>query len=102
MKKLKINLTKIKEIEKTVDRENLYYRTNEYTNTQPAHDIPETFPKDPLKVITPRTYRGLSGDPQGTNAKTDNLMKKLFFKNNSPRMTYLFLLFTGRTNIQKF
>ena len=30
-KEAKNELNKIKEIEKTVDRENLYYRTNEYT-----------------------------------------------------------------------
>ena len=29
-------------------------------------------------------------------------MKKLFFRSNSPCITYLFLLFTGRTNIQNF
>ena len=29
-------------------------------------------------------------------------MKKLFFRSNSPCITYLFLFFTGRTNIRKF
>ena len=29
-------------------------------------------------------------------------MKKLFLRSNSPCITYLFLFFTGRTNIQKF
>ena len=29
-------------------------------------------------------------------------MKKLFFRSNSPCITYLFLFFTGRTNIKKF
>ena len=29
-------------------------------------------------------------------------MKKLFSRSNSPCMTYLFLFFAGRTNIQKF
>ena len=32
--------------------------------------------------------------------KIDGLMKKLFFRSNSPCTTYLFLFFTGRTNIQ--
>ena len=29
-------------------------------------------------------------------------MKKLFFRSNSPCITYLFLFLTERTNIQKF
>ena len=29
-------------------------------------------------------------------------MKKVFFRNNIPCITYLFLFFTERTNIQKF
>ena len=69
---------------------------------QPAHNVPGTSPEGPLKVVTSETYRGPSRDPQGTNTKTDNLMKKLFFRSNSSCITYLFLFFTGRTNIQKF
>ena len=46
--------------------------------------------------------KGPSGDSQGTNTKIDDFMKKLFFRSNSPGITYLFLFFTGRTNIQKF
>ena len=42
-----------------------------------------------------------SGDSQGTNTKIDDLMKKLFFRCNSLCFTHLFLLFTGKTNIQK-
>ena len=30
------------------------------------------------------TYKRPSGDPLGTNAKTDDLMKKVFFRSNSP------------------
>ena len=71
-------------------------------DTRPAHDVPRTSPEGPLKVLTSGTYRGPSGDSRGTNSKTDNLMKKLFFRSNSPCITYLFLFFTGRTNIQKF
>ena len=58
----------------------------------------------PLKVVllTSGTYRRPLGDFQGTNSKTDNLMKKLCFRSKSPCITYLFLFFTGRTNIQKF
>ena len=68
---------------------------------QPAHDVPGTSPEGRLKVLTSETYRGPSGDYQGTNTKTDDLMKKLYFRSNSPCITYLFLFFKGRTNIQK-
>ena len=44
-----------------------------------------------------RTFR----DSQGTNTKTDYLMKRLFFRSNSLCIKYLFLFFTGRANIQK-
>ena len=69
---------------------------------QPAHDILGMFPEDPLKVLTSGTYRRPSGDSQGTNTIIVVLMKKLFFRCNSPCITHLFLLFTGRRNIQKF
>ena len=71
-------------------------------NTQPAHVIPRTSPEGPLKVLTPGTYRGPSRDSLRTNTNIDDFMKKLFFRSNSPCNTYLFLLFTRRTNIQKF
>ena len=71
-------------------------------NTQPAHDVPRTSTEGPLKVLMSGTYKGPSGDSQGTNTKIDGCMKKLFFRSNSPCITYLFLFFTGRTNIQKF
>ena len=57
--------------------------------SQQAHDVPGTF-------------KGPSGDSQGTNTKIDDLMKKIFFRSNSPCITYLFMFFTGRTDIQKF
>ena len=69
--------------------------------THPAHDVLGTSPEGPLKVVTSGNYKGLSGDPQGTNRKTEDLMKKLVFKNNCISITYIFLFFTGRTNIQK-
>ena len=53
----------------------------------PAHDVPGTSPEAPLKVLTSGTYREPSGDPQGTNTKTNNLMKKLLFRSNSPCIT---------------
>ena len=40
-----------------------------------AHDIPWTFPGGSLKVLKLGTYRGLSGDSQGTNTKVNDLMK---------------------------
>ena len=52
--------------------------------SQPSHDVPGTSPEDPLQVLTSGTYRGPSGDSQGTNTKTDDLMKNLFFRSNSP------------------
>ena len=69
--------------------------------TQPARDVPGTSPEGPLKVLTSGTSRGPSGDSQGTNTKIDDLMKKLFFRYNSPCFTHLFLFFTRKTNIQK-
>ena len=70
-------------------------------NTQTTHDVPGTSPEGLLKVLTPGSYMGSSGDSQGTNTKID-FMKKLFFGSNSPCITYLFLFFAVRTNVQKF
>ena len=58
-------------------------------NTQTAHDVPEASPESLLEVLKSESYKGLSGDSQGTNAKIDNFMKKLFFGSNSPCITYL-------------
>ena len=58
-------------------------------NTQPAHDVPGTSPEGLLKVLKSETCRELSGDSQGTNTKIDDFMKKLFFRSNSPCITYL-------------
>ena len=68
--------------------------------SQPAHDVKGASPEGSLKVLTSGTYKGPSKDSQGTNTKTDDVMKKLFFRSNSPSITYLFLFSTGRTNIQ--
>ena len=70
--------------------------------TQPAQDVLGTYPEDHLKVLTFETYEGPSRNSQGTNTRIDDFMKKLFFRSNSSCNTYLFLFFTGRTNIQKF
>ena len=74
----------------------------EKQTTQPTRDVPGTSPKGLLKVLTSGTYRGPSGDSQGTNIKIDDLMKKLFFRSNSPCITHVFLFFPERTNFQKF
>ena len=58
-------------------------------NTQPTHDVPGASPEGLLKVLKPETCRGLSGDSQWANKKIDNFMKKLFFRSNSPCITYL-------------
>ena len=62
---------------------------------------PGTSPEGHLKVLTSGTSRGPSEDAQVTNRKIDNLMKKWFFRCNSPCFTHLFLFFTGKTNMQK-
>ena len=50
---------------------------------QPTHDFPRTSPEGSLSVLMSGTYREPSGDSQGTNTKTDDLMKKMFFRSNS-------------------
>ena len=56
----------------------------------------------PLKVLISETYRGPSGNSQVTNTKTDDLIKKLSFIDNSPCIACLFLFYTRRANNQKF
>ena len=51
-------------------------------NTLPAHDVMGTSPEGPLKVLTSETYKEPSGNSQGTNTKTDDFMKKMFFRSN--------------------
>ena len=76
-------------------------KISNFATTQPARDVPGTSPEGPIKVLTSETSRGPSGDSQETNTKIDDLMKKLFFRCNSPCFTQLFLFFTAKTNIQK-
>ena len=59
-------------------------------------------PEGPLKVLTSEICERPSGDSQGTNTEIDDFMQKKIFRSNGPCMTYLFLFFTRRTNIQKF
>ena len=70
--------------------------TFKISRTQPAHYVPGTFPEGSLKVLTLGTYRRPLGNSQGTNTKTDELMKKLFFKSNSPCIKYVILFSTGK------
>ena len=46
-------------------------------------------PEGSLKLLTSGTYRGLLGDPQGTNRKIDDLIKNLFFRSNNPCIAYV-------------
>ena len=48
-------------------------------NIQPAHDVPETSPEGPLKVLMPGTSKGLSGDSQGTNTKNKKIKNCFYF-----------------------
>ena len=69
--------------------------------SQRTHGIPRTSYEGLIRVLTSGTYRRPSGDSQGTNTKTDDLMIKLCFRSSGPCITYLFLFFIGRRNIQK-
>ena len=75
-------------------------------NTQLVQDDPGTSLEGPLNVLRKTyklTYKEPLRDSQGTNTKTDDFMKNLFFRSNSRCITYLFLFFfSGRANIQKF
>ena len=75
--------------------------TFKVSRTQPANYAPRMSPEGSLKVLTSGTYKGSSGDSQGTNTKTEELMKKLFFKSNSPCITYVILFSAGKNNMQK-
>ena len=46
---------------------------------QPAHDVPETSPEGPLKVLMPGTSKGLLGDSQGTNTKNEKIKNCFYF-----------------------
>ena len=66
---------------------------------QPTRDVPGMSPEGLLKVPMSGTSRRPSEFSHGTNTKIDDLMKKLFFRCNSPYFTHLFLFFTEKTNI---
>ena len=48
-------------------------------NIQPAHDVPETSPEGPLKVLMPGTSKGLLGDSQGTNTENEKIKNCFYF-----------------------
>ena len=87
------NIKQRKDISDNQDKEN-----NIPAGTRRPEDVPRRSPKGP-NVRDPGRP---SGDSQGTNTKIDDLMKKLFFRCNSPCFTHLFLFFTEKTNIQMF
>ena len=70
-------------------------------NTQPAHDVQGTSPESLLKVLTSGTYRGPSGDSQGTNTKTDDFMKKLFFRKIRVLVLHIYFCFLKEEQIFK-
>ena len=70
--------------------------------SQPTCDVLGTFPEGSLKFLKSRNSRGPSKDSQGTKTKIDDLMKEVFFRSNSCCFIDLFLLFTGKRNIEKF
>ena len=71
-------------------------------NTQPTHDVLGTSPEGPLKeVLTSGTYEGPSADSLGTNTKIDNWMRNLFFRSNSPCITYLLRVFYRKNKYSK-
>ena len=70
-------------------------------NTQPAQDVPGTSPESLLKVLTSGTYRGPSGDSQGTNAKIDDFMKKLFFRSIRVLLLHIWFCFLQEEQIFK-
>ena len=73
-----------------------------YKLALPANELPGTSSEGPLNVLTSGTYRGSSRGSQGTNTKFFNFMIKLYFISNRPCIMYLFLVFAGGRNIQKF
>ena len=50
---------------------------------QSINEVPRTSHEGSLSVLMCGTYRGPSEDFQGTNTKTDDLMKIMLFRSNS-------------------
>ena len=73
-------------------------------NTQPAQDNLGTSPEGSLKAPRSRNYRDLKESLRGPMQKimVYDFFTKLYFRSNSPFITYLFLTFTRKTNIQLF
>ena len=71
---------------------------------QLAQDNTGTSPEGPLKVLTLGTYRVPPRDSQGTILKfmIYDLLIKLYVRSNSLCIIYLFLSFTGQTNIFEY
>ena len=71
-------------------------------STRRSRDVLWRFPKGPKVKPTQETTRDPQGPLRRPIQKLMILWKKMFLRSNSPCITYLFLFFTGRTNIQKF
>ena len=69
-------------------------------NTLPAH-VTGTSPEGPLKVLTSETYKEPSGNSQGTNTKTDDFMKKMFFRCNYILVLHICFCFLQEEKIFK-
>ena len=85
----------------------IFYFWNNVTNfflnlpTQLARDVLGPSHEDPLKVLTSGTSWEPSGDSWRTNTKIDDLMKKVFFRCNSPCFTHLLQFFLLEKQIFK-
>ena len=63
--------------------------------SQPARNVVGTSPEGPIKVLT---FRELLKDQQ----KIDNLMKKVFFKCNSPCFTHIYCFLLEKQIFKSF
>ena len=66
--------------------------------TRRPRDVSWSSSKGPNVWDLQVTFRGLLGN----NTKIDDLMKKVFFRCNSPCFTHLLLFFSGKRNISKW
>ena len=71
---------------------------------QPTQDNPGTSPEGPLKVLRSVTNMELQETLRGPIQKIMfyDFLIKLYFRSNNPFITYLFLRFIRKTNIQLF
>ena len=67
--------------------------------TQPAQGNPQTSPEGRLNVLRSGTYRGIHWTLRGLIQKimVYDFLIKLYFKRNSPFITYFFIIFFYKT-----